>query len=232
MGIHSYKTFDDFLSELLEYNINCVIFIFNGFSSIKEKYGLDYGDIKKILYSKGIELYWDKNFAPEWSKVEHYKKINDFKGFEIYFGELLENRDAYTEFKEKYSPFFNIAIVCYESSSKKCHRKIVIKYLLRKSKSLNICCFKNCKKEHPDNSVDKYSFCKKHFDFLNKKIKCIEQSYMMIKDVKIHIWIFKNKDYLNHIKEKIDREFLLPIYELPKDRKKEIKRIKSLKAYF
>lgn len=78
-------------------------------------------------------------FAPTKEILDSYKKgLIDWDGYVKQFTSLIEKRNIYKLFKEKYTKYNRILLLCSEPTSECCHRRILAEYFKEKFKDIEI----------------------------------------------------------------------------------------------
>lgn len=89
-----------------------------------------YPDIEFFINNlTGIEYKHDKFFAPTNEILHNFKKkIIDWDEYQIEFNNLMQERNIVKHILDNYSDNKNICLLCSESTSQNCHRKLVANY--------------------------------------------------------------------------------------------------------
>lgn len=79
----------------------------------------------------GIDYIHDLMFAPTEKILKAYQKYEiDWCGYEVQFAKLMDERNIRKYIHEKYTKIQdkNLCLLCSESTSEKCHRRLVSEY--------------------------------------------------------------------------------------------------------
>ena len=88
------------------------------------KGGDDYlGYFLKDLF--GIDYIHDPTFAPTDEILDNYHKDHNWDIYVDKFNRLIAEREFKKHFKEKYSNYNNVCLLCAEETPNQCHRRLV-----------------------------------------------------------------------------------------------------------
>lgn len=125
-------TAEKFFSKLRESEIEVLIDI--RLNNTSQLAGFSKGDDLKYFLKElcNIKYSHEVLFAPTKDILDDYKKKKiSWDDYAERYIELIEKRDIYKTFKEKYSNYSRICFLCSEPVSKMCHRRLLAEEIRR-----------------------------------------------------------------------------------------------------
>jgi uncharacterized protein (DUF488 family) len=135
------KSAEEFFGLLKKNNIDCLVDI-----RLNPN-----GQLSRFAFEKDLPFFLDKlangckyvhriDLAPQ---IDLLKEIRtkgsamskDYKLFEVEFNKYLEEKSGINNFIEEFRGFRNVALLCSEHTTEKCHRRLVSDMLTEKFKS-------------------------------------------------------------------------------------------------
>lgn len=106
------------------------------------------GQLSRFAFEKDLPYFLDKlangckyvhrvDLAPQNELLKEVRTkgsamSRDYKLFEIEFNKYLENESKIDDFVEQFKDYKNVALLCSEHTTEKCHRRLVSKMLITK----------------------------------------------------------------------------------------------------
>lgn len=106
------------------------------------------GQLSRFAFEKDLPFFLDKlangckyahrvDLAPQNELLKEVRTkgsamSKDYKLFEIQFNNYLEKESQIENFVEQFKDFKNVALLCSEHTTEKCHRRLVSNMLIRK----------------------------------------------------------------------------------------------------
>jgi len=106
------------------------------------------GQLSRFAFEKDLPYFLDKlangckyvhrvDLAPQNELLKEVRTkgsamSRDYKLFEIEFNKYLENESKIDDFVEQFKDYKNVALLCSEHTTDKCHRRLVSKMLINK----------------------------------------------------------------------------------------------------
>jgi uncharacterized protein (DUF488 family) len=132
------KSAEDFFGLLKDNDINCLIDI-----RLNPN-----GQLSRFAFEKDLPFFLEKlangckyvhrvDFAPQNELLKEIRTkgsamSKDYKLFEVEFNNFLEKESKIENFVDKYKEYKNIALLCSEHTTEKCHRRLVCDMLINK----------------------------------------------------------------------------------------------------
>ncbi len=132
------KSAEDFFGLLIDNNIDCLIDV-----RLNPN-----GQLSRFAFEKDLPYFLDKlangckyahrvDLAPQNELLKEVRTkgspmSKDYKLFEIEFNNYLENESNIENFLEQFKDCNNVALLCSEHTTEKCHRRLVSDMLLKK----------------------------------------------------------------------------------------------------
>lgn len=132
------KSAEDFFGLLKNYKIDCLIDV-----RLNPN-----GQLSRFAFEKDLPFFLDKlangckyahrvDLAPQNELLKEVRTkgsamSKDYKLFEIQFNNYLEKESQIENFVEQFKDFKNVALLCSEHTTEKCHRRLVSNMLIRK----------------------------------------------------------------------------------------------------
>ncbi len=132
------KSAEDFFGLLKDNNIDCLIDV-----RLNPN-----GQLSRFAFEKDLPYFLDKlangckyahrvDLAPQNELLKEVRTkgspmSKDYKLFEIEFNNYLENESNIENFLEQFKDCNNVALLCSEHTTEKCHRRLVSDMLLKK----------------------------------------------------------------------------------------------------
>ena len=131
------KSAEDFFELLKDNNIDCLIDV-----RLNPN-----GQLSRFAFEKDLPYFLDKlangckyahrvDLAPQNELLKEVRTkgsemSKNYKLFEIEFNKYLEEKSKIKNFVEQFKNFKNVALLCSEHTTEKCHRRLVIDMLLK-----------------------------------------------------------------------------------------------------
>lgn len=132
------KSAEDFFGLLKENNIDCLIDVrlnpngqLSRFAFEKDLPFFLYKLANRCSYSHRVDLAPQNELLKE-VRTKGSAMNKDYKLFEIEFNKYLENESKIENFVQEFKQYKNVALLCSEHTTEKCHRRLISDMLLKK----------------------------------------------------------------------------------------------------